>query len=145
MKKTNKNIWNEELFPKLDKNIQRFPKKNELRVKNAYSMTVGGKMSNHKMTNIPHKKLNQDISFSFLNINSEKLGEISLFGVLDGNGPFGKQISSALRDYIIDYFKNGIEMELLDVFYCTHKIIQIECIVRILEEVNVCYIVCLVL
>ena len=111
MKKTKKEISEEKLFPKLDNNFQKLPKKNELKIKSAYSMTIGGKIPTHKMINFPHKKLNQDVSFSLLHIKSAKLGEISLFGVLDGNGPFGKQIASTVKDYIIDYFKNGNEMK----------------------------------
>ena len=106
-----KEIWNEECLPKFDKNLKKFMKKNELKIKGAYSLSVGGKVSSYKMQNGAFKKFNQDINFSLLNITSEKLGDISLFGVLDGNGPFGKQISSYVKDYIIDYFKNGNEMK----------------------------------
>ena len=113
IKNIKNDILNEDLFPKLEKkNTQKIQKKNEIKIKNASSMTIGGKITNHnKTTNFPHKKFNQDISFSLLNINSEKLGEISLFGVLDGNGPMGKQIASIVKDYIIDYFKNGTDMK----------------------------------
>ena len=106
-----KEIWNEECLPKLEKNIKKYSKKYELKIKNAFSVSVGGKPPLNKMMNIPSKKYNQDSNFSLLNITSEKLGEICLFGVLDGNGPYGKQISSLVRDYIIDYFKNGNEMK----------------------------------
>ena len=106
-----KDIWNEECLSKFDKNLKKFSKKNELKIKGAFSISVGGKISLHKMQNTPFKKSNQDINFSLLNIISEKLGDICLFGVLDGNGPFGRQISSFVKDYIIDYFKNGAEMK----------------------------------
>ena len=106
-----KEIWNEECLPKLEKNIKKYSKKYELKIKNAFSVSVGGKPPLNKMMNIPSKKYNQDSNFSLLNITSEKLGEICLFGVLDGNGLYGKQISSLVRDYIIDYFKNGNEMK----------------------------------
>ena len=105
-----KEIWKENFLPKHEKNLKNFSKKYELRIKNASSITIGGKVSSYKNQNT-HKKFNQDINFCLLNINSEKLGEISLFGIFDGNGPYGKQVSNAVKDYIIDYFKNCKDMK----------------------------------
>ena len=111
IKSRKKDIWNEECLPKFDKNARKFSKKSELKIKSASSLTISGKVSNHKNMYVPSKKLGQDVSFSLLNINSVKLGEVSLFGVLDGNGPYGKQLSAIVKDYIIDYFKKCEEMK----------------------------------
>ena len=111
IKSRKKDIWNEECLPKFDKNARKFSKKSELKIKSASSLTISGKVSNHKNMYVPNKKLGQDVSFSLLNINSVKLGEVSLFGVLDGNGPYGKQLSAIVKDYIIDYFKKCEEMK----------------------------------
>lgn len=112
-KNTKRELWDKEFFSKCDSNNnirKKFSKKYELKIKGANSLSIGGKMAPLKVTNFIQKRLNQDICFSLLNINSVKLGEISLFGILDGNGPFGKQISSLVKDYIIDYFTNSSEM-----------------------------------
>ena len=111
IKSRKKDIWNEECLPKFDKNSKKFSKKSELRIKSANSLTISGKITNHKNMYVSSKKMNQDVSFSLLNINSVTLGEISLFGVLDGNGPYGKQLSSIVKDYIINYFKKCEEMK----------------------------------
>ena len=105
IKNTKKEIWKEDFLPKYQKNINNYTKKYELKIKSAYSISLGGKISSYKIINSHHKKFNQDINFSLLNIYSEKLGEISLFGIFDGNGPYGKQVAFAVKDYIIDYFK----------------------------------------
>ena len=107
LKKTKKEIWKNEIFEKFAKNRN---KKFEYKIKNAFSISIGGKMPPHLSLNNICTKVNQDTSFSFINFNSSKLGEISLFGIFDGNGPYGKQISSIVKDYIINYFKNCDDM-----------------------------------
>lgn len=106
--KTKADLLKKEIFPKFER--KKFVKKFELKIKSAYAISSGGKVPLHKMNNISSKKFNQDISFCLLNVNSSKLGEISLFGVFDGNGPHGKSVSAAVKEYIINYFINGTEM-----------------------------------
>ena len=106
-------ILKKEFFSKCEVNGKKklISKKYELKIKSSYSQTTVGRASSYKVNNLNNKKFNQDISFSLLNISSVKLGEISLFGVLDGNGPYGKQVSSLVKDYIVDYFTNSTEMK----------------------------------
>jgi serine/threonine protein phosphatase PrpC len=105
-------IWKKDFFAKeVNGKKKLISKKYELKIKSSYSQTTVGKISSYKVSNLNNKKFNQDISFSLLNISSVKLGEISLFGVLDGNGPYGKQVSSIVKDYIVDYFTNCTEMK----------------------------------
>ena len=105
-------IWKKDFFAKeINGKKKLISKKYELKIKSSYSQTTAGKISSYKVNNLNNKKFNQDISFSLLNISSVKLGEISLFGVLDGNGPYGKQVSSIVKDYIVDYFTNSSEMK----------------------------------
>ena len=59
----------------------------------------------------PRKKFNQDCNFCFWNFLSTKLNEISIFGIFDGNGPHGKGIALALKNYIVNYFKRGTDMK----------------------------------
>ena len=109
--KKKKDLFKKEILPKFKQNFQKkFVKKFELKIKNASAISSGGKVSLHKVNNT--KKFNQDISFCLLNVNSSKLGEISLFGIFDGNGPQGKSVSTAVKDHIINYFINGNEMRL---------------------------------
>lgn len=111
-KNSKRAIWKKDFFAKCEVNGKKklISKKYELKIKSAYSQTTVGKVPTYKVNNLNNKKFNQDISFSLLNISSAKLGEISLFGVLDGNGPYGKQVSSLVKDYIVDYFTNSSEM-----------------------------------
>ena len=105
-------IWKKDFFAKeINGKKKLISKKYELKIKSSCSQTTVGKISSYKVSNLNNKKFNQDISFSLLNISSVKLGEISLFGVLDGNGPYGKQVSSIVKDYIVDYFTNSNEMK----------------------------------
>jgi serine/threonine protein phosphatase PrpC len=105
-------IWKKDFFAKeINGKKKLISKKYELKIKSSCSQTTIGKISSYKVSNLNNKKFNQDISFSLLNISSVKLGEISLFGVLDGNGPYGKQVSSIVKDYIVDYFTNCTEMK----------------------------------
>ena len=57
-------------------------------------------------TNIIKKHL----SFSVTNLNSEKLGKISIYGVFEEIGIYGKIICSTLTNYLIDYFQKSKEM-----------------------------------
>ena len=69
----------------------------------------GNSLRNYELenkTNIVKKHL----SFSVTNLNSEKLGKISIFGVFEEIGIYGKIICSALTNYLIDYFQKSKEM-----------------------------------
>ena len=52
----------------------------------------------------------KNLSFSVTNLNSEKLGKISIFGVFEEIGIHGKIICSTLMNYLIDYFQKSKEM-----------------------------------
>jgi hypothetical protein len=65
---------------------------------------MGGELDPLKITKKNYKKVAQDNSFSKVDVDSEKLGKISIFGVFDGNGPQGKQVSILLKNYFQDYF-----------------------------------------
>ena len=69
----------------------------------------GNSLRNYELenkTNIVKKHL----SFSVTNLNSEKLGKISIFGVFEEIGIYGKIICSTLTNYLIDYFQKSKEM-----------------------------------
>ena len=109
--KTKNSIWKKEIFSKFKKEKDNINKNSFIKIKSAYSISSIGKISPHNLMDILYKNTGQDTNFCFLNMNSAKLGNISLFGIIDGNGPYGKQISSIVKDYIIDYFKNSEEMK----------------------------------
>ena len=114
--KTKNSIWKKEIFSKFIKEKDNINKNSFIKIKSAYSISSIGKISPHNLMDILYKNTGQDTNFCFLNMNSAKLGNISLFGIIDGNGPYGKQISSIVKDYIIDYFKNSEEMKVI-LFY----------------------------
>ena len=72
---------------------------------------LGGHLAINKISLYPNKKFNQDCTFCYWNLLSLKLDEISLFGIFDGSGPYGKAIALAFKNYIINYFKEGTEMK----------------------------------
>ena len=47
------------------------------------------------------------LSFSITNLQSVKLGRISIFGVFEEIGAHGRAICSVLMNYLIDYFKSS--------------------------------------
>lgn len=63
-----------------------------------------------KLKNIQNLNIKKPLSFSYTNINSAKLGKISIFGVFEDNGYYGKMIISLLINYFIDYFEKSNEM-----------------------------------
>jgi serine/threonine protein phosphatase PrpC len=85
-------------------------KKYEAKITSAYSLILPGHIFAFKNNQNLKKKFNQDCSFSYMNLLSTKLDEISLFGIFDGNGPFGKGIALGFKNYIINYFKKCTEM-----------------------------------
>ena len=50
------------------------------------------------------------LSFSITNLQSVKLGRISIFGVFEEIGAHGRAICSVLMNYLIDYFKSSKKM-----------------------------------
>ena len=72
---------------------------------------LGGHLAINKISLYPNKKFNQDCTFCYWNLLSLKLDEISLFGIIDGSGPYGKAVALAFKNYIVNYFKNGNEMK----------------------------------
>ena len=50
------------------------------------------------------------LSFSITNLQSVKLGRISIFGVFEEIGAHGRSICSVLMNYLIDYFKSSKKM-----------------------------------
>ena len=67
-------------------------------------------IKNFKLRNINNLNIKKQLNFSITNMNSEKLGKISIFGVFEDIGIYGKTISSIIINYLIDYFEKGKEM-----------------------------------
>jgi serine/threonine protein phosphatase PrpC len=59
---------------------------------------------------INNLNIRKQLNFSVTNMNSAKLGKISLFGAFEDNGAYGKTISSIIINYLIDYFEKSKEM-----------------------------------
>ena len=69
-----------------------------------------GKLKIYPNTEDKINIIKKHLSFSVTNMKSKKLGKISIFGVLEDIGPYGKAISSAIINYLIDYFNSSKEM-----------------------------------
>ena len=54
--------------------------------------------------------IKKNLSFAATNIKSLKLGRISIYCVFEEIGPYGKQIVTAMINYLIEYFKLSKEM-----------------------------------
>ena len=106
-----KEIWKKDFLLKIDNIKKSFLKKYEAKITTAYSLNLPGHIIINKFSPINQKKkFNQDCSFTYMNFYSTKLDEISLFGIFDGNGPYGRGIALGFKNYIINYFKTGNEM-----------------------------------
>lgn len=103
-------LWKKDFLLKTQNIKKAFLKKHEIKIRNAYSLILSGRFSPFKVTHFSNKKFNQDCVYINTNLMSAKLGEISLFGIFDGNGQYGKGIAQAFKNYVVDYFKNGNEM-----------------------------------
>ena len=91
--------------------INKYNHKN-LSIKMKLSPTLK-KISRLKIYEKTEDKINiikKHLSFSVTNMKSKKLGTISIFGVLEDIGLHGKAISSAIINYLIDYFNSSKEM-----------------------------------
>ena len=67
-------------------------------------------MKKIKMKNINKLNIRKQLNFAVTNMNSSKLGKISIFGVFEDYGTYGKTISSIIINYLIDYFEKSKEM-----------------------------------
>ena len=110
-KYSKKEIWKKDFLLKFENTKKAYLKKKELKITSAYGLTVQGHSSLYFTMQYPRKKFNQDCNFCNLNFLSKKLDKISIFGIFDGNGPYGKGIALALKNYIINYFKRGTDMK----------------------------------
>ena len=104
-----KDIWKKDFLIKIQNIKKAFLKKFEIKITSTYSLILVGHLFSYKIYNTK-KKFGQDCTISSPNLFSAKLGEISLFGIFDGNGPYGKGIALGFKNYILNYFKTGIEM-----------------------------------
>ena len=105
-----KEIWNKDILAKIEKIKRAFLKKFEAKITNVGHLTISGHLFIAKNPQFAKKKFNQDCSFTYYNFMSAKLGDISLFGIFDGNGSCGKAVALGFKNYIINYFKTGNEM-----------------------------------
>ena len=105
-----KEMWNKDIMDKIEKIKRTFLKKFEAKITNVGHLTLQGHIILFKNIQFAKKKFNQDCTFSYYSLTSAKLGELSLFGIFDGNGPYGKAVAQGFKNYIINYFKTGNEM-----------------------------------
>ena len=105
-----KEMWNKDIMDKSEKIKRTFLKKFEAKITNVGHLTLQGHIILVKNIQFAKKKFNQDCTFSYYSLTSAKLGELSLFGIFDGNGPHGKAVAQGFKNYIINYFKTGNEM-----------------------------------
>ena len=105
-----KEMWNKDIMDKIEKIKRTFLKKFEAKITNVGHLTLQGHIILVKNIQFAKKKFNQDCTFSYYSLTSAKLGELSLFGIFDGNGPYGKAVAQGFKNYIINYFKTGNEM-----------------------------------
>ena len=105
-----KEMWNKDIMDKIEKIKRTFLKKFEVKITNVGHLTLQGHIILVKNIQFAKKKFNQDCTFSYYSLTSAKLGELSLFGIFDGNGPHGKAVAQGFKNYIINYFKTGNEM-----------------------------------
>ena len=116
---TENSAVNNELMGQKGQRKSMFLTKN-LKIRGAESHSVKGRIDPLKITKSHYTKPNQDCSFSKVNFLSKKLGEISLFGVFDGNGRFGTHIAAMLKNFMIEHFTNCKNMKvnsMVDNFY----------------------------
>ena len=107
-----KQIWKKDFLYKIENAKKTFLKKYEAKITTASSLILPGHLFSYKNSqNNLKKKFNQDCSFSYLNLITAKLDEVSLFGIFDGNGPYGKGIALSFKNYIINHFKTGTDMK----------------------------------
>ena len=111
-KKFKNDVWKKEVLLKTLNIRKAHLKKYEIKIRSVNGQMLGGRLSPFKFTiNSANKKFNQDCLIINQSIISNKLDEISLFGIFDGNGQYGKGIAQGFKNYVLDYFKNGNDMK----------------------------------
>ena len=81
--------------------------KNSLKILKAEDRTIKGELNPIFFKKHFFKKKSKDTCFSKVNFISNKLGLISLFGVFDGHGKNGLELSRIVKEYFLDYFQNN--------------------------------------
>ena len=103
-------VWKNDFLSKAENIRKSYLKKYETKIRSVNSLVLGGRLSPFKVSHSPDVKFNQDCIYANINLNTTKLDEISLFGIFDGNGQYGKSIAQAFKNYVVNYFKNGNNM-----------------------------------
>ena len=119
-KNKRKIIWNKDIGHKsqdkknkyLSENAKKriLKLKRDVKIKGAGFSSITGTLNPLKISSSNYRKINQNLCFSNINIKSEKLGSINMFGIFEGNGPHGKQITLILKNYLLKYFEKSTEM-----------------------------------
>ena len=103
-------VWKNDILSKVENIKKLHLKKNEIKIRIVNSLILAGRLSPFRRSNYSNKKFNQDCIYTNIDLISSKLDEISLFGIFDGNGQYGKSIALAFKNYVVDYFLNCNEM-----------------------------------
>ena len=103
-------VWKNDILLKVENIKKLHLKKNEIKIRIVNSLILAGRLSPFRRSNYSNKKFNQDCVYTNIDLISSKLDEISLFGIFDGNGQYGKSIALAFKNYVVDYFLNCNEM-----------------------------------
>ena len=103
-------VWKNDILSKVENIKKLHLKKNEIKIRIVNSLILAGRLSPFRRSNYSNKKFNQDCVYTNIDLTSSKLDEISLFGIFDGNGQYGKSIALAFKNYVVDYFLNCNEM-----------------------------------
>ena len=103
-------VWKNDILLKVQNIKKLHLKKNEIKIRIVNSLILAGRLSPFRRSNYSNKKFNQDCIYTNIDLISSKLDEISLFGIFDGNGQYGKSIALAFKNYVVDYFLNCNEM-----------------------------------
>ena len=103
-------VWKNDILLKVENIKKLHLKKNEIKIRIVNSLILAGRLSPFRRSNYSNKKFNQDCIYTNIDLISSKLDEISLFGIFDGNGQYGKSIALAFKNYVVDYFLNCNEM-----------------------------------
>ena len=119
-KNNRKSIWNKDIGhksqEKKSKNLSEYAKrrilklKRDVKIRGAGCSSITGTLNPLKISSSNYRKISQDLCFSNLNLKSEKLGPINMFGIFEGNGPHGKAITLILKNYLLKYFEKSTEM-----------------------------------
>ena len=103
-------VWKNDFLSKAENIRKSYLKKYETKIRTVNSLVLAGRLSPFKVSHSPDVKFNQDCIYTNISLSTAKLDEISLFGIFDGNGQYGKSIAQHFKNYIVNYFKNGNNM-----------------------------------